>query len=91
MLFTNHSLPSSACSYELSFAAKAGFGVAVQQCVELGIERIWARIQQLAGMLRSGLQALQGVLVQDKGRQLCGLVSFFVEGMSGGPGILVRQ
>lgn len=67
-------------SYEMSFAAKVGLGVAVDECVQLGIDRIWDRIQQLADALRAGLQALPGVAVQDRGRVLCGLVSFTVAG-----------
>jgi len=70
-------------SYEMSFAAKVGLGVAVQECVELGIQRIWARVQQLAQQLRQGLAALPGVTVHDHGRTLCGLVSFTVDGMTG--------
>jgi cysteine desulfurase/selenocysteine lyase len=34
--------------YEMSFAAKVGLGIAVEQCLELGIDRIWHRIQYLA-------------------------------------------
>ncbi|PRW58845.1 aminotransferase class V [Chlorella sorokiniana] len=69
-------------SYEMAFAAKVGLGVAVEECVQLGIGRIWSRVQHLAQQLRQGLAALPGVTVQDRGRLLCGLVSFTVEGLT---------
>lgn len=68
--------------YEMSFAAKVGLGVAVQQCNELGIKAIWARIQYLATKLRDALTQVEGVVVQDIGAQVCGLVSFTKEGLS---------
>lgn len=71
-------------SYEMSFAAKVGLGVAVDECLQLGIARIWGRVRALAEQLRRGLAALPGVAVQDHGRMLCGLISFTVAGMSGG-------
>ena len=70
-------------SYEMSFAAKAGLGVAAQECVDLGIRRIWARVQQLAAALRAGLARVPGVALQDRGAVLCGLVSFTVAGLTG--------
>lgn len=70
-------------SYEMAFAAKAGLGVAVQECVDLGIRRIWARVQQLAAALRAGLAGVPGVSLQDRGATLCGLVSFTVAGLTG--------
>ena len=69
-------------SYEMTMAAKAGLGVAVDYCVQLGIQAIWQRILQLSGQLRAGLAALPRVTVHDKGRVLCGLVSFTVAGRS---------
>lgn len=73
-------------SYEMSFAAKVGLGVAVGECVQLGIGRIWGRVRALAEQLRRGLAALPGVAVHDHGRVLCGLVSFTVAGNTGGQG-----
>ncbi len=53
-----------------------GLGVAAEYVLEVGIEAIWERIQHIAGMLRQQLQELKGVTVQDRGRLLCGIVSF---------------
>ncbi|KAK9823906.1 hypothetical protein WJX72_006290 [[Myrmecia] bisecta] len=63
-------------SYEVSFAAKAGFGVAVAYTLELGQAWICKRIQSLAALLRQQLARVPGVSVHDQGRVLCGLVSF---------------
>lgn len=64
---------------------QVGLGVAVGEMVEeLGIDLVWERIQHLAHVVRRGLRELQGVTVQDHGRQLCGLVSFTVAGLTGG-------
>lgn len=70
-------------SYEMAYACKVGLGVAVQECLDLGIRRIWARVQQLAGALRAGLAGVPGVALQDRGAVLCGLVSFTVAGLTG--------
>jgi len=66
-------------SYEMSFAAKAGLGVAVQYALDLSLESIWERVQALADALRAGLCGVPGVEVADKGRTLCGIVSFTKE------------
>ena len=40
------------------------------------LQAIWARIQELAAAMRKGLRDVEGVDVLDKGRTLCGIVSF---------------
>jgi len=69
--------------YEMSFGAKVGLGIAVEHCLEVGIDRIWARIQFLAEFLRSRLQNIDKTRLQlhDKGAVLCGIVSFTIEGV----------
>ena len=76
------------CFYELSckLIAKAGYtillisqvglGVAVEYANRLGMDWIWARIQAIASELRGKLAKVPGVRVHDRGRLLCGLVSF---------------
>ena len=56
--------------------SQAGLGVAVQYANQLGMEWIWGRVRQLAAELRSKLNRVPGVTVQDRGRVLCGIVSF---------------
>ncbi len=53
-----------------------GLSVAAEYVLEIGIEAIWERVQHIASMLRQQLQQLKGVTVQDRGRLLCGIVSF---------------
>ena len=55
---------------------QAGLGVAVQYANQLGTHWIWEQVQQLAAELRSKLSRVPGVAVQDRGRVLCGIVSF---------------
>ena len=66
--------------YELNFAAKVGFGVAVAYCLGIGIEWIAHRIQHLAERLRHGLKQLPNVHLHDHCPQLCGIVSFTIDG-----------
>ncbi len=53
-----------------------GLGVAVEYILQLGIEAIWERVQELAKLLRKELSSVPGAQVQDRGRMLCGIVSF---------------
>ena len=77
-----HSMPACECvlmiqdSRHPAHHLQAGLGVAVQYANELGIDWIWTQVQQLAAELRSKLQSMPGVTVHDRGRSLCGIVSF---------------
>ena len=55
---------------------QAGLGIAVRYANELGVDWIWEHVQQLAAELRSKLRSIPGVAVHDRGRMLCGIVSF---------------
>lgn len=67
--------------YEMSFASKVGLGIAVEECLHIGIENIWERIQCLAQYLRQGLASVPGVQVMDRGEHLCGIVTFVKQGL----------
>ena len=67
-------------NWETYYAGKVGLGVAVDYTLELGIEAIWSRIQELAGRLRAGLAELDGVTVLDRGEVLGATVTFDVAG-----------
>ncbi|HET7648302.1 MAG TPA: aminotransferase class V-fold PLP-dependent enzyme [Gaiellaceae bacterium] len=67
-------------NWETYYAGKVGLGVAVDYTLELGIEAIWSRIQELAGRLRAGLAELDGVTVLDRGKVLGATVTFDVAG-----------
>ena len=66
MLSCQHTLPR----------LQAGLGVAARYANELGVDWIWERVQELATELRSRLESIPGVTVHDRGRLLCGIVSF---------------
>ena len=64
-------------SYEISFAAKVGLGVAVDYVNRtVGMAWAWERIRALAALLRRGLAAVPGVVVRDHGRVQGGIVTF---------------
>ena len=63
-------------SMQLLLISQVGLGVAVEYANRLGMDWIWARIQAIASELRAKLAKVPGVRVHDRGRLLCGLVSF---------------
>jgi len=64
----------------LAASMQVGFGVAVQYCIQQGLPACWQRTQQLATQLRQQLSArVPGLVLQDKGRHLCGIVSFTLQ------------
>jgi len=66
--------------YEKNRALTLGLGKAVEYALNIGVDRIWLRIQQLAGLMRRQLSSIEGITVHDKGDQQCGIVTFSVEG-----------
>lgn len=44
-------------------------------CPQVGMDRVWGRVQHLAGILRSDLAAIEGVELRDKGRRAKAAVS----------------
>jgi selenocysteine lyase/cysteine desulfurase len=67
--------------WEADVAARIGLGVAVDHALEWGIDAIAARNADLAEGLRTRLAGLPGVTVQDRGRQLCAITTFTVDGV----------
>jgi cysteine desulfurase / selenocysteine lyase len=67
--------------YEKSRALMLGLGKAVDYALAIGVDTIWRRIQELAGLMREKLSAIDGITVHDRGDQLCGIVTFSVEAM----------
>jgi selenocysteine lyase/cysteine desulfurase len=66
--------------YEKSRALSLGLGKALDYALDLGVDRIWKRVQSLAGLLRQQLAEIPGVTVHDRGDRLCGIVTFSVAG-----------
>lgn len=68
-------------NWETNYAGKVGFGVAMDYALEWGIAAIEARVKTLAAELRTRLSAINRVAVKDRGLELCGIVSFTVDGV----------
>ena len=67
-------------NWERNVAAQLGLGAAVDYALGWGLADIEARIEMLAAELRRRLADIPGVSVRDRGRRLCGIVTFTVEG-----------
>lgn len=63
---------------ETSIALLLGLGVALRECLQLGLEPIRARIRRLADSLRARLADIAGVQLRDLGTERSGLVAFSV-------------
>lgn len=68
--------------FEYSFAAKVGFGKALQYATNIGMDNIAARVGTLAARLRRQLAAIDGVNVGDRGQVKSGIVTFSLDGSS---------
>jgi cysteine desulfurase/selenocysteine lyase len=64
--------------YEKNRALTIGLGKAVEYALNIGIDRIWQRIQYLAGSLRQQLTSIKNVIVHDMGDHQCGIVTFSI-------------
>lgn len=67
--------------YEKNRALTLGLGKAVEYVLNIGVDRVWQRIQQLATLMRRQLASIEGITVHDFGDQQCGIVTFSVNGM----------
>lgn len=67
--------------YEKNFAVVLGLQKAVEYALNIGIERIWQRIQHLVLLFRQYLRELDGITVHDQGDELCGIVTFSMSGV----------
>jgi selenocysteine lyase/cysteine desulfurase len=68
-------------SWEKSYAALLGLGVAADYALDLGLDVTAARIQWLAARIRVALAGIPGVVVRDRGTVRTGIVTFTVEGL----------
>ncbi len=66
---------------ECSFAAKVGFGVALDYALALPMAEIETRVASLAAALRARLADVPGVTIQDRGTRRCGIVTFTKAGI----------
>ncbi len=68
-------------TWERPVAAVLGLGVAVDHALEIGLDRIEARVTMLAEQFRTSLWGRPSIVVQDKGARRCGIVSFTASGV----------
>ena len=68
--------------HEKNLAVTLGLQKAVEYALNIGMERIWQRIQYLASFFRQRLRDLDGVVVHDQGNELCGIVTFSISGIT---------
>jgi cysteine desulfurase / selenocysteine lyase len=71
-------------TWESNPALRLGLGAACDYATTVGLDAIWNRIVLLAAIFRTGLAAIPGVTVHDKGRVQGGIVTFSVDGRSAG-------
>jgi len=67
--------------YEKNRAITLGLGKAVEYALNIGVDRIWERVQYLANLLRKQLAGIEGLTVHDFGDQQCGIVTFSAKGL----------
>ena len=80
----NYKLRSDARRFELyekNRALTLGLGKAIEYALNIGLDRIWQRVQLLANLTRKQLNTIDGVTVHDTGNELCGIVTFSVQGI----------
>ncbi|KTC68316.1 selenocysteine lyase, PLP-dependent [Legionella birminghamensis] len=69
-------------TWEQNYAGKLGLSAAVRYALDLGVDAIWQRIQQLSSLFRNKLQTIPGLELQDLGKNQCGIITFTVKGKS---------
>lgn len=74
-------------NWEFAWALVLATGEAARYATAVGLEKIRDRVRALAGRLREALGAIDKVRVLDHGRELCGIVSVWIDGWN--PGELV--
>ena len=66
-------------TYEGSRALQMGLSEAIRYALELGMGRIWDRVQYLGDLFRDKLREIPGITVQDEGQVRGGIVTFYHE------------
>jgi len=69
-------------NWEMYYAGKVGFGVAIDYALEWGVDKTWARVKALGEQLRDRLRSIGFIAVQDLGAERCGIVTFNIPGLA---------
>ena len=67
-------------NWEFPYALVLGLGQAVRYALDIRLDRIAARVNELATYTREKLGALNGVRILDRGARLCGIVTAEIAG-----------
>jgi cysteine desulfurase/selenocysteine lyase len=70
--------------YEKNRALTLGLAKAIEYALNVGVDRIWQRIQLLADSMRQQLRSMEFITVHDIGQHQCGIVTFSVDGLDSG-------
>ena len=76
-------------NWENNYAAKLGLGACVDYALDIGLDAIQVRIDELAGYLRANLKEINGIRLHSRCPRQCGIVSFAIEGRDSGE--MVRE
>jgi cysteine desulfurase / selenocysteine lyase len=68
-------------TWERSYAGQMGLGAAVDYALAQGLPAIRQRVSSLSGRMRTILRSLPRIAVHDRGREMCGIVTFTKEGV----------
>lgn len=67
-------------NWEFAWSLVLGTGAAARYATDIGLDQIQTRVWNLAERLREALRAINGVRVLDRGSELCGIVSVWIDG-----------
>ena len=67
-------------NWEFAWSLVLGTGAAARYALELGLTEIDQRVRALAARLRAGLDEIEGASVLDRGPELCGIVTTWIDG-----------
>lgn len=75
--------------WEFAYALVLGTRYAIEYCLQIGEDKIWRRVKELSSYLRSRLTEINKIRVLDRGPEVCGLITFTVQG--GDPVYLTQE
>lgn len=67
-------------TWETNYCNKIGLATAIDYALGWGLDAIWERVSYLSRLLRTRLEAISGVTIQDLGKHKCGIVTFTMNG-----------
>ena len=63
-------------TWETNYANKIGLSTAINYALDIGLDVIYARIEKISKLLRENLSQIPGIILEDLGKQKCGIVTF---------------